>query len=145
MKRILEVIKREQKLPLFAIVLSMFVLGVILLTGPLVVYHTSTQLFSTPFGELANVQQLFMLYAGLISVVVVVAIAFFRSDRLIRHRLQDEREVAHEYLIADKSYKVLVLGLVIFTLYTASIYITGLLLLTIVYRLYLRYKLNTIA
>jgi uncharacterized membrane protein len=114
MKRVFELLNREQKLPMFAALFSLLTLVVIAVRGPLVAYHVNTKLFTTPFGVISSMQQLLLMYGVVMVVLVAVVVLLIKMDHRARGRVKDERQVEHEYVVTEKSYRFVLYGLFLY-------------------------------
>lgn len=128
MKRLFELISREQKLLVFAVVSSLIVVIAIAVRGPLVVYHFGTELFTTPLGVMSSVPQLLLTYGLIMIALATIVVRLIKMDHGARKQSKDEREVLHEHIVTEKSYRFVLYGLFLYMI-VADTYVLALLIL----------------
>lgn len=132
MKRLFELMSREQKLLVFAVVSSLLVVVAIITRGPLFVYHLDSKLFTTPFGVMSSVSQLLLTYGVILVVLAVIVVLLIKMDHGARAQKKDEREVQHEYIVTEKSYRFVLYGLFLYMI-VADTYMLAFLLLCMMF------------
>lgn len=141
MKEIVEALKKEPRLPIVATVLLAIAAITQTFLDSLIVYHTSTETFTFPLG-IGTVAFVGLLYLIVIILSIRLLLQSLRSKRAPELDKKDERELLHEYMISDKSYRILVYGVVLYLVWVYSIALPILLLLVMLMRLRMRIKLG---
>jgi protein-S-isoprenylcysteine O-methyltransferase Ste14 len=141
MKDLFQGLKKEQRLPIAVAIVAMLttILNIVLL--PQVVYVTSDDSLHFTYGIWPTV--VFMLFYLTVFVVSLIAIIkAFRFDVRKKSEKKDERELLHEYIVAEKGYTVLMYGIALYLIWVDSFVLPALLALVIILRLRTRKLLN---
>lgn len=144
MKTFLTAAKEDRRIPYVIAAFAIVTSAIVPYVEGIIVVDDVTGAVTAPYGL-----PIALAGAGVFALVLVVTLIYLIKYRRFEEKqdakLGDERDRLHEYIISMSGYTVLIVGLSLYTIYTGSIYITGLLISGLAYRFCLRLKLDRTA
>lgn len=144
MKTFLTAAKEDRRVPYVIAAFAGITTAIMPYVDSVIIVDGVTGAVTTPYGL-----SIALAASGVCVLVFVITLICLITCRRFEEKqdakLGDERDRLHEHMISNSGYAVLIVGLSLYTIYTSSVYMVGLLLLALVYRFYLRVRLDTTA
>ncbi len=143
MKKIIELYKKEERLP-YVIVLVVALGAVAMsLLDPIIAKMESTSKEITSFTDLAPDIGIGLASALLLVFCIIAIMRAVKHDRVYRTIKKDEREVLHDYLVTNAGYRVAIFGLCGYIFFVGDVFLLVILIAVLVIRLQKRAQVES--